>query len=301
MSLSIYDWANIQLSKTYYINGLKQLPVSPVAIGKDRCVFVIKDNEIFQKEFAKINVIEFICEYDGRYLCELLSEISEEKTKFGVPVFFNIGIPYNEIHEYEYQSCLNFISSLEHQYWNPYVNIIIDSFKTSLFSEEENPYLSNGVPLVTKAINNISDFDGITGYISDQFSTYNHLLTNNEKISLNKQGILTTSLLKNEKVALSCGCNLLKTKGRILGDISNAYLIRDLIQNIASRLNAESTYGEIKTTIDSLMSEEYADVIRKYSLDIEAKEEKKEINRAVRLELYIVGFIKGLQTIIYLG
>ena len=107
--------------------------------------------------------------------------------------------------------------------------------------------------------------------------------------------------MKNKKSVLSCDSNLLKVEGKILGCVSTAYLIRDLIQKITLRLNAESSYGEIKTTIDSLMSDDYADIIRQYNLDIESKQEKKEINRAVRLELYIVGFIKGLQTTVYLG
>lgn len=301
ISLSLIGETECVFEKDYFINGIEKLKMDLVAIDNDKYTFHISANKEFVNIYNELNAIEFVNESEGAYLYKLLSDIAEEKIKFGVPIFFNIGIPYRNINPNEYESCLGFISSLGRQHWSPYVNIVLDSYKTSLYSEEENDYLSNGVPLVTKAVNNITDFDGITGYISEQFSSYNPILTDEEKISLNGNGILTTNLMKNKKSVLSCDSNLLKVEGKILGCVSNAYLIRDLIQKITLRLNAESSYGEIKTTIDSLMSDDYADIIRQYNLDIESKQEKKEINRAVRLELYIVGFIKGLQTTVYLG
>lgn len=328
-SAKVADTTMLDTNQTYYIfvNQEKIFSIKPIVIEKEQCLFEFiessfeaddesnndeSNSEESHNEESNNNanylkdLESATCIYNPQdsYLYELLAKISTEKTTYAVPTFFNIGIPYNQISSNEndeYVRFLEFYHRLDPAYLDPFINIIIDSFKTSLYSEENNPYLSNGVPLVTRAINSIMDFDGITGFTAEAFREYNPIITNDKKLFLNQQGVLTTNLLKDGRAVLSCSANLLKTQNKIMSDVSNSYLIRDIIQNISARLTSESSNGEIRTTIDTLMSENYSDVIRKYNLDIESNLEKKEINRAVRLELYVVGFIKGLQAIIYLG
>lgn len=294
----------VEVGRIYYLNSQPDLAVTPVFIEGNSVLFKKYSEEFDSQLLQATGTVQTILSPDYISLYEFLSELSMEKISFEVPTFFNVGVPYDQIdtgETGEYYRFLAFRESISDGGLNPFINIVIDGYQTSLYSESDNPYYSNGVALVAKALSNVQDFDSITGFQGIGFRRYLGIVSDEEKVLLNKLGVLTTNTMRNGSIVISNGNNLLKPSGKIMSDIANAYLIRDVIQNIVRQLTVESTNGTIRRTIDELISDRYPDIIRRYTLEIESKVEKKEINRAVRLELYIVGFVKGLQAVIYLG
>ena len=296
--LKFNDLKDFDINKFSYF-GTKDYPLDIYArkIDTESGKTILLASVDFKEALS--NIYDDYISQDGQYLYEYLSDYLNLKQKYLTPTFVNIGCTNFESIKEDVEIFMDNVPSLCK---NPFINIIIDGYKTNIYDSAINNYFSNGVCFLSKAISNIEDFNNVTGYVNNRFYQFidsvededKYDLATKDKITFNNLGIITTNTNKIGEQQISNGSNLLIDQNIVLNTIGNANLILHILKNIDREVTLEQKNTEIKKTIQNIISN-YNEAISSSSISVYENLQKNIINKTVTIELSIVGFFKSIK------
>lgn len=226
------------------------------------------------------------------YIYEMINHALVNNLTIGNIQFVNMGIKIEE--DLDIDKILNFYTYIKNNMEpNSYINIIIDKYQNRTYYDDYKN-LSNGLGFLVKAMNAVTDFNNITGYIDDTFRNTANTLTYEEIEDLANKGFITTCVYKN-KHRINSGKNLSYTGKNVLGTVGNTILVQELAQDIMNDLSFDMSDIEIKNTIAQILKDVYYEVISSYKIDITSNIDKtKTISKIVNLDICLYGYIQSI-------